>query len=329
MMKITVTQVLLNYGMPLVVLAKNEQGGVFLGINYDDPEDGTPYSFYFIRPRSKQLRSFMNQKVDLRYVILHGCYKQKYVASTWGDEKEEVTLGKLEIELTEEMLPAPRLFNPTPAPRSAAVTRRKIEIDGRWDVADLSLFSDLIRDCYAFGHALLRDTSTLALKQIFQHYPWRGGGSSLGFFRDLSDNINADELMKVTKMQYASPGFIEFSLRDDVADLIKTLIVEINLPESPAANSYYEAREYLRVRNWLTRSEDEIPDLSQDEKDRVKAIMDDLCEKFGLIDYRDHIFELSQNDELAGVKILLAFYRRLKKFADYSATGKAVEIFTA
>lgn len=327
-MNVTISEVLLNYGMPLVVVAKNDKGGVLVGVNYFDPEDGEPYKFYFVQPKSKILSGFLEQKIDLRYLVLHGCYKQKFKADTWGDAGQQFKLEKLSEELTEEMLPAPRLFNPAPAPRSVAVTKRKIEIDGRWDVGDLSLFSDLVRDCYSFAYALTRNKPSLALKSIFQRFPWRGGSSSLNFFRSLSDNIRRDESMNVTRMQYASPGFIEFSLRDDVADLIKALVVDINLPDSLAGKSYKSARVYLRDKDWLTQSEDDIPVLTEMEKDELKEIIDNLCDCLGLVGYKGHISILSQGNELAGVKILLAFYRRLKKFADYSSTGKAVEIFT-
>jgi len=328
-MKFKVTEVLLNYGMPLVVRAKNEKGGEFIGVNYHDPEDGSPYSFYFVRPRPKILSEFLDQKIDLRYLITHGSYKAKYEASTWADVDEDFVAKTYEEVIPEDMLPEPRLFNPTPTPRSSAVDKRKILIDGRWDVADLSLFSDLVRDTYSFAYALTKSKVSLTLKSIFERYPWRGGSSSLAFFNSLSDFIKKDESVKVTKMQYASPGFLEFSLRSDVADLIKSLVIDINSNESSAGRAYDEARSYLRDKDWLTQSEEDIPDLTPEQIAEVEKIMSDLCEGLGLVDFKTHIFELSANNHLAGVKILLAFYRRLKKFADYSATGKAVEIFAA
>lgn len=327
-MKMHVTEVLLNYGMPLIVMAKNDKGGRFIGVNYEDPEDGTPYSFYFVRPKPRTLTDFIDQKIDLRYVITHGSYKAKFNATTWGDVGEEFLVASFAEEISEDLLPAPRLFNPTPISRSSAVGKRKVLIDGRWDASDLSLFSDLIEDCYSFAYALTKDKANIRLKTIFQHYPWRGGSSSVGFFNDLGRFIRRDEGLKVTQMQYASPGFIEFSLREDVAELIKSLVVDINSPESSAGKAYKEARTYLRDKSWLTSSEQDIPKLSDVEVAEMKDIMDDLCSSLCLTDYRDHIFELSESNYLAGTKILLAFYRRLKKFADYSATGKAVEVFS-
>lgn len=325
-MKLVISEVVLNYGTPLVVIARSERSEAFVGINYNDPEDGTPCSFYFVRPRSRFLNQFLEQKIDLRYLVIHGSYSRRLHAVTWGDLGEEVVCTKFVGELVEDMLPAPRLFNPNPLPRSQLVSRKKILIDGRWDVGDLSLFSDLIRDCYSFAHALIKGP-TLSLRMAFEHYPWRGGSSSLNFFREIGSAINSDERVKLTQMKYASPGFIEFSLREDVADLIKALVEDINLPESMAKSAYIEARSYLRSKDLLTRSEEDVRDFTEVEKAELNGVMNELCEAFGLSSYRENIIGLSQQDVLAGIKILLAFYRRLSKFADYSATGKAVGIF--
>lgn len=325
-MKLTVTEIILNYNVPLVVMAKNSKEGVFVGINYGGEDDGVPCFFYFVQPRRKFLHQFLEQKIDLRYLITHGSYKRKFSANTWADLGSEVACSKLESEITEEMLPAPRLFNPNPVERSQAVSRKKIQIDGRWDVADLSLFSDLIRDCYSFTHALIKGP-TRQLRAAFEHYPWRGGSSSLNFFKEIGELVSSNERVKLTRMQYASPGYIEFSLRDDVSELIKDLVEDINLRESPAKLSYDKARNYLRDKGWLRLAEEDVRTFTSAEIVELDALLGELCESFGLDIYKDNIVGLSKNNVLAGIKILLAFYRRLSKFADYSATGKAVEIF--
>ncbi|MGZ2928359.1 MULTISPECIES: hypothetical protein [Pseudomonas aeruginosa group] len=325
-MKLTISEIVLNYDVPLVVMAKAEKGNTFVGINFEDKEDGTPCSFYFVQPRRKLLAQFMEQKVDLRYLVTHGSYSRKFTAKTWAELGSEVVCSKLEGSIEEDMLPAPRLFNPNPLPRSQAVSRKKIQIDGRWDVGDLSLFSDLIRDCYSFAHALIKGP-TLQLRTAFEHYPWRGGSSSLNFFKEIGEQINSDERVKLTRMQYASPGYIEFSLREDVSELIKDLIEDINLQDSLAKSSYDKARSYLRDKGWLRLAEEDLRGFTPVELVELDALLSELCEAFGLDGYKSNIVGLSRNNVLAGIKILLAFYRRLSKFADYSATGKAVEIF--
>lgn len=326
MTKITVKDTLLSYEEPLVILGEGPDKRKYIGINYDLSENG--YKFYFCRVKPDSLKKLYAEKIDLHYVItkLHtGKYEVTEGLGQIGDILSTKKLDKLDPE----MLPEPGLFIPKSRGITTGNERRIVDIDGRWGIGDLRKFSDLVEDCYGFGLALQGSFGAYSqskVTELFQKYPWRGGFSSLNFFSELCTNIPIEKRAEVSKIQYASPGEIEFSMDGLVADSIRELILDINEPESEAQKTYKETHRWLEDKRWLSKSGIELFLDASDNDDLTKKL-ELMCEKFGLGEISKRVLELGQNDPLSAVKIILAYYRRLKQLADYVATGKAQNIF--
>ncbi|WP_160194789.1 hypothetical protein, partial [Devosia riboflavina] len=86
-------------------------------------------------------------------------------------------------------------------------------IDGRWTTADFSRFYAKLSDLYAiYTIADVVDDNVTAeekLEAAITSYTVQGGGSYRGSFRDLGDAANDNYPLKVSRIQYASPGRID------------------------------------------------------------------------------------------------------------------------
>jgi|GEM_PF-2511094 len=326
MAKLKIEKVLLSYEIPLVVLAKSGKGDRFLGVNYEDAQVG--HKFYFSRIKTEHLKLLYAEKIDVHYAVtkLHtGKYE---LGELWGKSGEEFKTKRF-ADLNPDHLPEPGMFIPGHAQESLNSDYKVVDIDGRWEISDLRKFSDLVQDCYSFGFALLGATGNAAkarIDSLFHKHPWRGGFSSVNFFKELYKNIPQEDRAGIRKIDYASPGEIKFYMNGDVADSIRELVLEINDDESPAHESYRTARRFLQDRNWLSKSDTDIQ-LTASDLVELSQLLDASCKAFGLQDHSDHILQLASGDPLSAVKIVLAYFRRLQGLADYVATGKAQDIF--
>jgi len=326
MAKLTIEKILLSYEVPLVALAKSKNGDRYLGVNYEDGE--TAFKFYFSKIKIEHLKQLFSEKIDVHYAItkLHtGKYE---LGEVWGNPGEEFkTKGFSELPL--DSLPEPGMFIPGHAPESLNSDFKVVNIDGQWEISDLRKFSDLVQDCYSFGFALLGATGNAATKKInslFHKHPWRGGFSSVNFFKELYKNIPNEDRAGIRKIEYASPGEIKFYMNGDVADSIRELVNGINEDKSPARDAYKKAYVYLQDLGWLSKSDADIA-LSSQDIEALTELLEETCKAFGLEESAEHILDLASGDPLSAIKIVLAYYRRLQGLADYVATGKAQDIF--
>lgn len=326
MAKLTIEKVLLSYEVPLIVLAKKNNGDRYLGVNYDDGDNA--YKFYFSKIKTEHIKSLYAEKIDVHYAVtkLHtGKYE---LGESWGNVGDLLTTVGAK-ELPPDSLPEPGMFIPGHAPESLNSDYKVVNIDGKWEISDLRKFSDLVQDCYSFGFALLGVTGKAATKKIdslFHKHPWRGGFSSVNFFKELYKNIPNEDRAEITRIEYASPGEIKFFMNGDVADSIREVVNKINEDDSSSLEAYKKAHRRLQDLGWLSKTDEEI-DLTPQDKRELHGLLEETCESFGLEENADHILHLASGDPLSAIKIVLAYHRRLQSLADYVATGKAQDIF--
>lgn len=328
MAKLIIEKILLSYEIPLIALAKKKNGDFYLGVNYDDGEKA--FKFYFSKIKSEHLKSLYAEKIDVHYAVtkLHtGKYE---LGEVWGTVGEELKT-KSSVELPTGALPEPGMFIPGHAESLGLNSNFKVvDIDGQWEISDLKIFSDSVQDCYSFGYALLEATGKATKNKItalFHKHPWRGGFSSVNFFKELYQNIPSQDRAEIKQIAYASPGEIKFYMNGDVADSIRKLVNLINEENSPSFKAYKETRRYLQDLGWLGKSESDI-ELSAQEVNDLTVCLKSTCKAIGIEDSTDHILtNLAGGDPLAGIKMVLAYHRRLQALADYVATGKAQNIF--
>ncbi|MDR7377644.1 hypothetical protein J2X19_002323 [Rhodoferax ferrireducens] len=328
MTRLSVTEVLLAYDGPLVVVANDGVGeSAYVGINYDDGE--TAHLFHFAKVSQSNLQQLYDQRIDVRYLITKLRQGRHFLGEGWGNKGEKFIVKKV-LALEPEWLPETGMFIAHQSVPGVHTELKTVQIDGRWGIDDLRKFSDLVQDAYAFVYAL-SGIGAASTKQkmgiLFRKYPWRGGFSSVNFFDDLYSIIPSGERAQVRKIQYASPGTIQLKMDGTVAASIRDFVSTINTIESTATKAYSDARSTLRLRGWLGKAKDDLELTNQDEA-MLLILVGKLSVAFGLSGQTDEIVSFANSDPLGAVKILLAYYRRLAGLADYVATGKAQELFT-
>lgn len=326
MAKLTVSEVLLAYEAPLVVLAEGPKNKLYIGVNYADGEDS--YLFYFARVQQPDLAQLYQSRIDVRYLVTRLKLGKYELGEVWGDAGDVVTTSATDL-VQSDWLPKPGMFLSHPAIGAQKAEFRTVHIDGRWGIDDLRRFSDLVQDCYAFVFALSGvgpATAKQGIAGLFRRYPWRGGFSSVNFFDDLYKLIPASERADIRSIQYASPGTIELRMNGGVADSIRRLIVGLDEENNRASITYTDVRAWLRSRGWLGKAKEDLRLTDADNGELLERFRL-LCSVLGLSTREDDILGLASSDPLGAVKILLAYYRRLAGLADYVATGKAQDIF--
>ena len=316
----------MEYDVPLIVIAHDVKEKKYIGVNYGDGEKA--YLFHFSRVLDEHINDLYEQRFDLRYLITKMRRGQSQLAEILGMVGEAFKATPTKV-LEEDWLPETGLFLTDEYRQAKQNANSVVHIDGRWDIDDLNKFSNLVQDAYAFVYALNRNGNQKTRNVIaeqFHKYPWRGGFSSVNFFSEIYRAIPTDDRAKIRKIQYASPGTIEFTMKPEVSASIHDFVTNINSANSIARDSYNESRKYLRDKKWLGSAKIDLELKSQD-NDELLVHVAKLATAFSLDHHKDDILGLANRDPLAAVKILLAYFRRLEGLADYVATGKAQKLF--
>lgn len=201
--------------------------------------------------------------------------------------------------------------------------RYKILIDGRWDIRDLHSFPHRYAEVYSFLYALnpINPEADLQLKQIFQRYPWGGGFSAVNFYDNLYRVIPNEDRPTITRITYASPGFIELAAVAIVVSQIDKIFRKV-VSAWNFADSVYDRIHKRAMARKLLRLKVKDRERKLTEKEITFAIeaTKELADAIG-IENLDLLRHYAQ-DPLGELKILLAFYRRLRELQTFIEEGK-------
>ncbi|MBV8977629.1 MAG: hypothetical protein JO261_15375 [Alphaproteobacteria bacterium] len=88
----------------------------------------------------------------------------------------------------------------------------ELDVDGSWDIDDLSNFSEAFKETYAYFYWIHPSTFVDdATRSRFQRYFWSADFVGKQFAQDLYYRIPIDDRLRLVRIQYASPGLIEFA----------------------------------------------------------------------------------------------------------------------
>ena len=251
--------------------------------------------------------------------------------------------------------------------------RYNISIDGEWSLADFGEWPDLYGKIYAvFRHldyltqVLFHYRNPRELDRIFTihdsqfhilldsptgrmslQYPWRGGYSSVNFYRALLGNLRSEARPRVLEIRYASPGFIALGLVVPTAIVIKKLIKHVNLSIKDVNSTYSEVYKGMHERRMMDldakekalnlskaeiafivdsyKSLSSIVGLSDEQQKALTILAPELPRgEEGMLNLLDARLSLShpQTSPLGSLKMLMSLTRRLKKLSGFEADGK-------
>ena len=201
----------------------------------------------------------------------------------------------------------------------------EIKLDKRWELQDLSVVTKEYVQLYSFFYVLKCVNEGIYVGLDFSTYPWGGGYSVVNFFKG-SYSLTPDEYrLQVTKIQYASPGFIELSgivaIATDVSILVSALCASalaLNKTYDTIVKSYHSRRlGQIKVQEAESR-------LTQSDIIFIQQSIQRLSSDFNLRPEQiNAIQKITNGNELVQLKILLALYRRAEPIQEQQSSGKA------
>ena len=201
----------------------------------------------------------------------------------------------------------------------------KINIDKRWSLEDLYVFSRTYEQVYFLAYSLLPELPDDVVDRIsraYHTYPWQGGYSAVNFYNQLKYSVPIAQRPNVVSIRYASPGYLELGLLLGVAFSVSKLvkyvagsIKEINLVYNEIMSDL-QKRKLLRLevkQKGLELSRSQLHFIEEHAESMAKLLM--FKGHSEITDRTGHPF--------ITLKILLSYYRRLRKLAEYQSKGKA------
>ncbi|MCF7811387.1 hypothetical protein K9N50_10420 [bacterium] len=202
----------------------------------------------------------------------------------------------------------------------------KLHLDGRWELTDLNVLTRVYIQIYSLLYSL--KTSEDFVEEEFQYiygkYPWRGGYSAVNFYNDLFYKIPRELRPKIKSIQYSSPGFIELSQFVGVANDIAQIVIYISSAISAVNETYSSIQKGIKERELskINLRNEELKLLRKQQKFIRKSI-EDISRVIGIRkETLSQLYNRTENNELAVLKILLSLYRRARDLAKLQLNNK-------
>ena len=322
---------LIEFEGPLLSLYKGELGGDLLYAWLDCTE--TRNRWCVIPVGRKSLRDYLEQEKTLLEL-----YKESewlIIFHTGSVPNRRNSLQKITWQaLPREYLPDQDSYLlPAIATEAAARLAQEVSeeyflgLDGDMYIDDISTIPKIYQQLYSFHYGLEhldRDAVRGALSRLAGS--WTGGFSAVHLFTGLNAVTPSIHRAKVTEMRFNSPGHIKLDLLPDLAKRIEISASQIQNDESYIALEQYYSSVYTYFKvNKISGFDDERNSVIAKLTPEVVVRLNELIEFFFRLmqweDYRSSFAYLNV-DALHQLRVLLAYYRRLKKLRPYLTTGR-------
>jgi hypothetical protein len=155
---------------------------------------------------------------------------------------------------------------------------------------------------------------------------WKGGFGAVNLFSGLKTVTPSIHRARLKELRYNSPGIIRLNLLPSLADKIKLAMQNI-LPAKiydDAERLYKEIYSYFREHK-ITGFDDERSDVQLELTELQKRDLDFFARKFlKILSWERHHKALQELGvtEISRLRMLLAYYRRLRRLRDFVVNGK-------
>lgn len=319
---------LIEFEGPLLSLYKSESGNDLLYAWLDCTS--TRNRWCIIPVGRKSLRDYLEQQITLRDIYTES--EWLIVFHTGSSAKRSAFTLTSWKNLPDAYLPEPDSYL-TPEIATPAAEKLAEEItesyflglDGELYIDDFSLVPKIYQQLYSFHYGLEhldRPAVHGALSKLARS--WTGGFSAVHLFTGLNSVTPSIHRAKVAEIQFASPGHIKLNLLADLARRIEVSARQvIDEPSFIALEQFYStAYRYFRE-NKISGFDDErviSTSLAPEILTRLEEFVDFF---FGLMKWEDYrsSFSYLHIDALHQLRVLLAYYRRLRKLRPYLIGG--------
>jgi hypothetical protein len=171
----------------------------------------------------------------------------------------------------------------------------------------------------------LQYTLATLMPDAFEGFPWRGGFSSMHFYRDIAKKLPAEARPALDAVQIASPGFIRFVMERRTARLVTDAVGRFRDAKSMANLAYDRLRLYIRDEK-LNDLREKITDLRSPEWADHDAKLSDLTRS--LIEAMQiaggEVLITASRAPFESAKITMSYAHRLKDLARFAGEGKII-----
>lgn len=319
---------LIEFEGPLLSLYKGESGNDLLYAWLDCTAIRNRWCI--VPVDRKSLRDYLEQQKTLRdlylesewIVIFHTGTSSKrsaFLRTSW-DRLPDAYLPDVDSYLT------PEIATPAAEKLAEEITEAYfLGLDGELYIDDFSLVPKIYQQLYSFHYGLEhldRPAVHGALSKLAGR--WTGGFSAVHLFTGLNSVTPSIHRAKVLEVQFASPGHIKLDLLPDLARRIEISAGQIADDESFIALEQYYSMVYGYFKENKISGFDDERALSVSLVPEVVTRLTDFIDFFfGLMkwdDYRNS-FECLDIDALHQLRVLLAYYRRLRRLRPYLVGG--------
>ncbi len=319
---------LIEFEGPLLSLYKSESGHDLLYAWLDCTS--TRNRWCIIPIGRKSLRDYLEQQITLRdiykesewIVIFHtgGSAKRSAFLRTSWDKLPDAYLPETDSYLT------PEIATPAAEKLAEEITESYfLGLDGELYIDDFSLVPKIYQQLYSFHYGLEhldRPAVHGALSKLAGS--WTGGFSAVHLFTGLNSVTPSIHRAKVAEIQFASPGHIKLNLLTDLARRIEVSAHQIiNDLSFVALEQYYSTVYRYFKENKISGFDDErviSASLAPEIVTRLEEFVDFFFDLMKWEDYRGS-FNYLNVDALHQLRVLLAYYRRLRKLRPYLVGG--------
>lgn len=202
-----------------------------------------------------------------------------------------------------------------------------IKLDGELYLDDLAAVPKLYQQLYSFHyglHHLGRPAVKDALNRLLDK--WRGGINAVNIFTGLRSVTPSIHRAQVKGLHFASPGHIKLELLKDLASEISEACskIEHNNNFKSAEDLYAEIYSYFRAEKLAGFDRDgfaKSSNINSAQSKRLNEFVDEYFDLMGWASYSSNFAALGL-DPLAKIRMLLAYYRRLRSLRRYVVASK-------
>lgn len=319
---------LIDFDGPLLSLFKTDEGQdvLFSWIDCDKKMNR-----WCIVPIHRELLwNYLNEKVTLRSVFLEAT--RILVFHSGKDSKRRRFLS---IEsLPDAYLPESDSFlrpeiSTSAAKRLIADTPQDkiLKLNGELYLDDLAGIPKLYQQLYSFHYGLehlARPAVRGSVERLMSQ--WRGGIGAVNLFSGLKSVTPSIHRARLLQLQYNSPGFIRLSLLPKLARQIGLAMEKIESDESflKSENLYREIYKYFKDHK-IAGLEDERSLLEKTLLPHQVNALQGYVERFisvmGWESYQND-FNSLQMSAVSQLRMLCAYYRRIRKLREFVTQGK-------
>lgn len=325
-----VAQILLWYDQPEIVLLRRTAVDYILAVS-NAAADNDEAGFVGASMTLKLLSEYQNGKCDLRYALTHANLRQYWTFALSGAE-EEVALKRIKKSDSAVLksLPEAGFFSREHDPidvakHFSADAEERFDIDGSWELNEFSRFYTQVEDIYYMFADLGRfedpnvsaQTKQLITKAFDK--PWRGGGSYLSFYQNIANDNLPTAPLKVSGIQYNSPGYVAIKAKKEPFDALVALL------QSYAHRTVLTRKAYLALSRHLSYNGLLKPDTTNVATDavtdRAVELANDLANFVPGVSFTT-LVKMADGNKIIAAKVLLSIYRRVKRLYEFFEEGR-------